>query len=206
MRILDLEQGTQEWKNARVGVITGTRLKQVLSPTSSKSLLYELLAESLAPAKENGTSEEMERGSELEYEAVSMYEAISGNLTESVGFCLHDEYDWLGVSPDALVKVGKKYKGGVEIKCPDTKTHIKYLVENKIPSEYRPQVLQYFIVNTDLEWLDFVSYDPRIDLDEMKIVIVRVTREELQDEIDVAMSKLFAFREKWVALQAKYIF
>jgi hypothetical protein len=128
MQILDLQQGSQEWINARLGVITGTRLKSVLG-TASKSLLYELLAESLAPVKESGTSEEMERGSELEYDALITYEGVTGNLTEGVGLCLHDDYDWLGVSPDALVKVGKKYLGAVEIKCPDTKTHIKYLVE-----------------------------------------------------------------------------
>lgn len=205
MKILDVQQGTEEWKAARLGVITGTRLKCVLGK-ASKTLLYELLAESLAPVKENGASEEMERGVEYEYEAVNTYEAITGNLTEGVGLCLHDAYDWLGVSPDALVKVGKKYTGAIEVKCPDTKTHIKYLVENKIPSEYKAQVLQYFIVNTDLEWLDFVSYDPRIDLDEMKIAIIRVTREELKEDIEAAMEKLFKFREQWEKLQAKYIF
>jgi putative phage-type endonuclease len=204
MRIQDLEQGTEEWHNARVGVITGTRLKKVLG-TQSKSLLYELLAESLAPKKEQYVSEEMENGTLLESDALTLYESTTGNFTESVGFVLHEEYDWLGVSPDALVKEGKKYKGAVEVKCPDTTTHIKYLVEGKIPTEYRPQVLQYFIVCDDIEWLDFVSYDPRIELPEMQLAIVRVTRKELADEIDVATGKLKAFREKWEVLQDKYI-
>lgn len=204
MRVLNLEQGTQEWFDARTGVITGTRLKQVLG-TQSKSLLYELIAESLAPAKVTATNDAMERGSELESDALMVYEA-TGTVTESVGFVLHDEYDWLGLSPDALVKKGKKYIGAVEIKCPDTKTHIKYLEEQKIPSEYRAQVMQYFLVCDTIEWLDFVSYDPRIQVPEYQISIVRVTRDELEDELDVARGKLEKFRAKWEELESKYIF
>lgn len=205
MRILDLEQGSDSWLEARNAVITGTRLKAVLGATP-KTLLYELIAEQLAPAKGVDTNEAMERGSELEEDALALYEMTRGINTETVGFVLHNEYDWLGVSPDALVKVDKKYKGAVEIKCPDTKTHIKYLVEGKIPTEYRAQVLQYFLVCDTIEWLDFVSYDPRISLPELQLSVVRVTRDELDAELDVAMGKLLAFRTKWEELTSKYIF
>lgn len=205
MRVLKVEQGTEAWREARNSVITGTRLKAVLG-TSPKSLLYELVAEQLAPAKETEASEAMERGSELESDALALYEMEKGCTTETVGFVLHDEYDWLGVSPDALVKEKKTYRGAVEIKCPDTKTHIKYLVEGKIPSEYRAQVLQYFLVCETLEWLDFVSYDPRISLPELQVAVVRVTREELAYELEVAMDKLLSFRAKWEELTSKYIF
>lgn len=205
MRVLKVEQGTEAWREARNSVITGTRLKAVLG-TSPKSLLYELVAEQLAPAKETEASEAMERGSELESDALALYEMEKGYTTETVGFVLHDEYDWLGVSPDALVKEKKAYRGAVEIKCPDTKTHIKYLIEGKIPTEYRAQVLQYFLVCETLEWLDFVSYDPRISLPELQLSIVRVTREEIADELEVAMAKLLSFRTKWEELTSKYIF
>lgn len=209
MIILPFEQGSDEWRNARLGVISGTRLKQVLG-TQSKSLLYELIAESLAPTPESMTSEAMERGVELESDARVLYESITGNGMDEVGFCLHEKYDWLGCSPDGLFKEKKgkkvKYVGAIEIKCPNTKTHIEYLVEKKVPSEYRAQVLQYFIVNEDLEWLDFVSYDPRIQLPEMQMSIVRVLRDEVADEIEVALEKLLAFREKWEALLNQYIF
>jgi len=204
MRVLHMEQGSTEWLAARSGVITGTRLKQVLG-TQSKSLLYELLAESLAPKKEMFVSEEMENGTIYEADAITLYEITTGRFTSSVGFVLHEKYDWLGVSPDGLFKEGKNYVGAVEVKCPDTKTHVKYLVENKIPIEYRAQVLQYFLVCDSLEWLDFISYDPRIQLPEMQLAIIRVTREELKDELDVAMGKLLDFREKWEALNDKYL-
>lgn len=203
MRIVPVEQGSEEWLVAKNGVITGTRLKQVLG-TASKSLLYELIAESLAPKIDRSASEAMEHGTTHEEDALMLYEANNG-ITERVGFALHDEYDWLGISPDALVKKGKKYVGGVEVKCPDTKTHIKYLEEQKIPSEYRAQVMQYFLV-CGIEWLDFVSYDPRISVPEYQLATIRVTRKELEDELDVAMGKLLKFRERWESLISKYIF
>jgi len=205
MRILDIEQGTDEWLEVRNAVITGTRLKQVLGK-APKTLLYELIAEQLAPAKERSANEAMERGSELESDALALYELTTGNSADQVGFVLHETYDWLGVSPDALVEVKKHYRGAVEIKCPDTNTHIKYLIEGKVPTEYRAQVLQYFLVCDTVEWLDFVSYDPRISLPELQLFIVRVTREELADELAVAEGKLLTFRTKWEELTSKYIF
>lgn len=205
MRVTDFEQGSEEWLNARIGVITGTRLKQVLG-TQSKSLIYELIAETLAPVADTMTNDAMERGIGLESDARMLYESTTGYEMAEVGLCIHDDHDWLGVSPDGLYKEKKKYVGAVEIKCPNTKTHIEYLVEKKVPSEYKAQVLQYFIVNTDLEWLDFVSYDPRIQLPEMQMSIVRVLRNELHEEIAVAWEKLLAFRAKWEALQEQYIF
>jgi putative phage-type endonuclease len=205
MKITDFEQGSEEWLNARIGVITGTRLKQVLG-TQSKNLLYELIAECLAPSTEMGMSEAMERGSLYESDARMLYESTTGYDIETVGLCIHDEYDWLGSSPDGLYKENNKYVGAIEIKCPNTKTHIEYLVEKKIPSEYKAQVLQYFIVNDDLEWLDVVSYDPRIQLPEMQMSIVRVYRTDISEELDAAMVKLLAFRDKWNKLQDQYIF
>lgn len=204
MRVLDLQQGTEEWLQARQGVITGTKLKQVLG-TASTTLLYEFIANALTPEIALVASEAMERGSELESDAVTLYEANNGKITDAVGFVLHDEYDWLGISPDALVKKGKKYIGAVEVKCPDTKTHIKYLEDDKIPAEYRAQVMHYFLVCDTIEWLDFVSYDPRIQTD-AQLFVKRITREELADELEVAMGKLLKFREKWKKLISKYIF
>lgn len=204
MRVLEIQQGTEEWYATRNAVVTGSEVKRVYG-TQSKDYMYELIANALAPAKEKWANEAMERGSELESDALTLYE-IEKQDTEKVGFVLHDEYDWFGVSPDALVKKGKKYVGAVEIKCPDTKTHIKYLEEQKIPAEYKAQVMQYFLVCDSIEWLDFVSYDPRIQIEEHQLAIIRVTREELKDELDVAMGKLLKFREKWEELQTKYIF
>lgn len=205
MRKLNLQQGSEEWADARAGVITGTSLKQALGKTS-KDFIYELIAENIAPTPENYVSEAMERGSDTESEAIQAYEAHTGILTEEVGFCLHSEYDWLGLSPDRLIKENGKYVKGVEVKCPATKTQVKYLIEKGIPSEYRCQVLQYFIVCEDLQELDFVTYDPRITIQDLRLNIVTVTREELADELEITMADLLKFRDKWQTLETNLIF
>jgi len=204
MRIFNYEQGSDEWLNARDGVITGSEVKRVYG-TAANAYIYELIANALTPAKDRTTNDAMNHGNEYELDAITLYEMEQG-VVDRVGFVLHDKYDWLGVSPDALVKKGKKYVGGVEVKCPDTKTHIKYLEDDKIPAEYRAQIMQYFLVCDTLQRLDFVSYDPRIQMPEHQLFIKRITREELEDELDVAMGKLLKFREKWEKLITKYIF
>lgn len=205
MRIINVEQRSEEWLESRTGVITGTRLKSAFA-TDPKSLIYELIAERLAPAKESVATESMERGAQLEEDALVVWESATGYTATTIGFVLHDTYDWLGCSPDALVQENGKYVGAVEVKCPDTKTHVKYMVENKIPSEYKYQVLNYFLVCDTIEWLDFVSYDPRIESEDMQLVTVRVTREELQEELDDVTQKLLAFRKKWEAIEETIIF
>ena len=205
MRVINYEQGSDEWRAARTGVITGTRLKQVLSKTN-KSLIYELIAEQLAPAQETIATTAMERGTDLEEDAILLWESTTGLEAEQIGFVLHKEHDWLGCSPDALVAENKKYIGAVEVKCPDTKTHIKYLVEKKIPSEYKAQVINYFLNVDTLEWLDFVSYDPRIAVEELQLSVVRVHREDLETEIEDVYEKLLKFRATWEQLQEQLIF
>lgn len=205
MRVLDLEQGTEEWRLARNGVITGTSLKQALGRTK-KDFIYELIAETIAPVDESYVTEAMERGTDMQSEALARYEAEVGIFTEEVGFCLHDEFDWLGFSPDALIKTKGKYTKIIEIKCPASKTQVKYLAEKGIPSEYRPQVLQAFIVCDTATELDFVTYDPRISIPALQLNIVTVTREEMQSEIDETMELLKQFREDWVTLESRLIF
>jgi len=83
----------------------------------------------------------------------------------------------------------------VEVKCPKTKTHVRYIRIGVIPAEYKPQVLQYFLVHDKLQWLDFISFDPR--LDRKPIFIKRVTRAELQLEIDDAWVRVERFINKF---------
>jgi hypothetical protein len=96
-----------------------------------------------------------------------------------------------------------RYVGGVEIKCPSTRKHIEYIRQNKIPNEYKYQVFQYFLVCETIEWLDFVSYDPR--LSKANLFIKRVTRHELQDELDLAMEKHIKFYEKLLKYEQQII-
>lgn len=185
--IHEAEQGTQEWLDLRKGRITGTRLKQVMGKDSSK-LIYEMIAEKYK--KEEGyQSDAMSIGVLHEPWAIDQYEIETGQKVTEVGFITKGEN--VGLSPDGLV--GKKK--AIEVKSPSLAKHIEYIVNNKLPAEYKWQVVHYFVVIDDLEELDFISYNPDFPLKELHIV--NVTRKSLTDEIKNAQEKLEKFIEKY---------
>jgi len=173
MQVINIEQGTQEWLDARKGVITGSRFKEIVTPAkaelskSSKSYMYELVAERMGATVSFYQNEHMQRGNELEPDARTAYEFIKDMTVEQVGFCLHDN-KLIGVSPDGLIGDD----GGIEIKCPKETTHISYLDSGSLPLIYKPQVQGSMWV-TGREWWDFMSYHP-----ELPPLIVRVFRDE----------------------------
>jgi putative phage-type endonuclease len=204
MKIINVTQGSEEWLKLRLGKITGTRLKAVMgSKAVQDTLIYELVAEQLSgQAEEIYVNNAMRWGTEMEDEAVTLYESLTGVKTSVVGFCVSDEFPYLALSPDRFVKsgkkqTGKKYTHAVEVKAPSTKTVIKYRLDGGVPPEYHWQVVCYFLVNTDLQTLDFLVYDPRIIREDLKLTVVKVTRKELDRDIDSAKAKLVAFHERW---------
>lgn len=173
MRIINIEQGTEEWLNTRRGVVTGSRFKDVVTPSkgdlskSSITYMYELVAERMGATVEFYQNEHMKRGNELEPQARTAYEFIKLCKVDEVGFCL-DDGKLIGVSPDGLI--GED--GGLEIKCPKETTHISYLAKGDLPLIYKPQV-QGSMWITGRNWWDFMSYHP-----DLPPLIVRVERDE----------------------------
>ena len=173
MQVINIEQGTQEWHEARKGVVTGSRFKDVVTPakgelsTSSKKYMYELVAERMGATVEFFSNAHMERGTELENDARTAYEFIKDCEVSEVGFCL-DDNKIIGISPDGLI--GED--GGLEIKCPKETTHISYLDDGGLPLIYKPQVQGSMWV-TGRKWWDFMSYHPQLPP-----LIIRVHRDE----------------------------
>lgn len=158
---LDCEQGTEEWLAARCGIPTATGISNIVTPTGKKSGSYlsylaELIAESIEGLKENYKSEDMARGNELEPFARAAYEFETGNTAVQVGGVYLNADKDLMISPDGLIPNLRK---GLEIKCPQMKTHIKYLLQGGVPQEYLIQVQSALWV-TGYETWDFVSYCP----------------------------------------------
>lgn len=177
MIVYDCGQRSDEWLHLRLGKVTGTRLKSLMGK-DWLSVVDEVVAEiSTGMSDEPYINSAMQWGIDNEPLAKNEYEVITFNTVTECGFCLSSEFNRLGLSPDGWVGSG----GAIEIKCPSSKTHIKYIRQDKIPTEYIWQVSNYFVVNEDLEWLDFVSYDPRNVY--YPIWIKRVAREELDKEI-----------------------
>ena len=185
--IHEAEQGTQEWLDLRKGRITGTRLKQVMGKDSSK-LIYEMIAEKYKK-EESYQSDAMSIGVLHEPWAIDQYEIETGQKVTEVGFITKGEN--VGLSPDGMV--GKKK--AIEVKSPSLAKHIEYIVDDKLPAEYKWQVVHYFVVVDDLKELDFISYNPDFPLKELHIV--NVTREALSEEIKTAQEKLEKFIEKY---------
>lgn len=193
----DLKQGSPEWHEARLEKISGTRLGLAIgTPAVQETLLNELIAENLTgEAKENYTNLAMAKGIEAEEFAVNEYEETTGEITEKVGLCVSDEFEWLVNSPDRLIKKDGKYVKAVEVKCPNADTLVKYIRNGGIPKEYIGQVISYFLVNEDLEELDFVVYSPLIQTEQYRLIITNVKRADLK--LDEAREKLLKFYAKY---------
>ena len=173
MKILEMEQGTQEWLEARLGCPSGSGFSKLITasgtPSSSaESYINDLIAELITgESTPFHVTEWMQRGTELEPFARMNYELETDREVTEVGFCMHDILR-CGVSPDGLIDDD----GGIEIKCPKPSTHVKYLRNGKLPSEYKAQVMGCLWI-TGREWWDFMSYHPQ-----MPNLLIRVHRDE----------------------------
>lgn len=198
MQVINIEQGTQEWLDARSGVVTGSRFKDIVTPAkaelskSSKTYMHELVAERMGATVSFYQNDHMKRGNELEPDARTAYEFIKDCKVDEVGFCLHDS-KLIGVSPDGLI--GED--GGLEIKCPKETTHISYLEKGELPLIYKPQVQGCMWV-TGRKWWDFMSYHP-----DLPPLIVRVYRDE--DYIASMRKCIVKFSEDMVELEEKLV-
>jgi putative phage-type endonuclease len=174
MKIIDCEQGSEEWFQARLGRVTASRFGDVLAKgqgKTRKAYMIELAAEILTGENQDKFSNEwMEWGTAQEPEARKKYEKVTGASVVQVGFFADGD---VGCSPDGLVGD----KGLVEIKCPKTSTHITNILENRMLPKYNPQV-QGQMWLADREWCDFVSYDPRVAQYDLDFWSVRVERDD----------------------------
>lgn len=158
---LNCEQGTEEWLTARLGIPTATGVSNIVTPSGKKSsawtsYLAELVAESIEGITEGYKSTDMLRGNQLEEQARMAYEFATGNDVVQVGGVYRNADKDMMISPDGLIPTLRK---GLEIKCPKMKTHIKYIIEGVVPSEYIIQV-QVALWVTGYDSWDFVSYCP----------------------------------------------
>lgn len=177
-QLVKAEQRSPEWFAARLGKATGSRFGDILARTRSgysasrKNYSAELVTERLTNMPtETYQSTAMQWGTDNEPVARLNYELITGNSVEETGFWLHDELD-AGASPDGFVNDD----GLLEIKCPNTATHIDTLIQKKVPWQYIAQVQGQMWI-TGRKWCDFVSYDPRLP-ENAQMIIIHVDRDD----------------------------
>jgi predicted phage-related endonuclease len=162
--------------------------------------MAELIVERLTgQPTESYTNAAMIWGTNTEPLARASYEVREGSLVEEVGFVPHPTIEGAGCSPDGLVGAD----GLIEVKCPNTATHIEYLLDSAAPAKYLPQ-MQWQMACTGRQWVDFVTVDPRMP-EKMQYAVRRVARnDEYITDLEKEVSKfLNEMDEKIIALKKK---
>ena len=174
-----MEQGTAEWFAARAGRATASRIVDIMAKTktgpsaSRTSYAAQLVAERLTGTVEPSFSNAaMAWGTATEPQARDAYCYRQDVDVAEVGFVIHPFVGMAGASPDGLVGDD----GLVEIKCPNTSTHVDTLLNDKVPTKYIVQ-MQWQMACTGRAWCDFASYDPRLP-ETMRLFVRRVPRDD----------------------------
>jgi putative phage-type endonuclease len=159
-----MEQRSTEWFAARLGKVTASRVADVIAKTktgystSRDNYMAQLVCERMTSTQaESYNNAAMQWGTDQEPLARAAYEAAADVLVDEIGFVVHPTIVNAGASPDGLVGD----VGLIEIKCPNTATHIETVLTDKVPAKYITQ-MQWQMASTGRKWCDFVSFDPRM--------------------------------------------
>ncbi len=192
-RRCEMEQRTAEWFQARLGKVTASNVYSVLSktakgfPTSKyedykTKLMTERLIEEIS---QSYTTPAMQWGIEHEEDALREYEFIYDAEVTRCGFIPHPKIEMAGASPDGLI--GED--GLIEVKCPQSTTHLRFFIYDEIKPEYIAQ-MQFQMACTGRKWCDFMSYNPNFvgKSTGLRMKIKRVLRDEKHiEEINKAV-------------------
>jgi len=204
-----IEQRSDAWFTARLGKVTASRVADVIAKTKSgysasrDNYMAQLICERLTGQQgESFTNAAMTWGTETEPLARSAFEAYADVMVEEVGFVPHPRIRDSGASPDGLVGLF----GMLEIKCPNTATHIDTLLTQTVPGKYMTQ-MQWQMACCERQWCEFVSFDPRLPQDlqlfvkrvEFNQTYVAMLEEEVisfLEELEIKVAKLTNLKVK----------
>lgn len=182
--VIDADQRTPAWYQARAGRVTGSRAADMLATIKSgeaaarRDYRLQLVTERLtgAPQDDGFVSKEMQRGIDCEPLAFAAYEALTGQMVQRSGFVAHTEL-LAGCSLDGHVG---DFEGIVELKCPKSSTHLGYIKSGKVPAAYLAQITHNLWV-TGAEWCDFLSWDDRFcgEIAHLQTFLKRVKRTDV---------------------------
>ncbi len=201
VQIFDCEQGTDEWKAARLGIPTASEFATVMAKGKAggdsktrRTYMLKLIGERLTGEPMwSYNNEHMERGKMMEDEARDLYAMLKDCEPQRVGFIRRGE---AGASPDSLVESN----GLLEIKTKLPHLHIDAILAGQLPPEHKAQCQGQLWIS-GREWLDFVSYWPglapfvvRVERDEPYISSIRSAIDDFLGELAETMSKVERYR------------
>ncbi|MCK5602712.1 YqaJ viral recombinase family protein [Candidatus Pacearchaeota archaeon] len=198
----DIIQGSSEWFDIKRGKISASRVIDILPgktgyKASRKNYMAQLVCEILTgTTEETFTSGPMQWGIDNEPLARAVYEAKTGYMVTEEGFKVHDNIEGLGASPDGIIPELKK---GLEIKCPNTATHLDTILNGTVKKEYIVQMTVAMMCYGYEKW-DFVSFDPRLPEKHSfwmkEFNIDRALENQILSEVLMFRSELTAMVEK----------
>jgi len=207
-----MEQRSDDWFAIRLGKVTASRIADVCAKTKTgwgagrANYRAQLVAERLTGQRQDSfTNAAMQWGVDCEDQARTAYAFLHGHNVVEEAFVIHPRIAMGGASPDGLVDVD----GLVEIKCPNTATHIETLKGQAIPAKYIGQ-MDWQMACTGRQWCDFVSFDPRLP-EEMQLFVKRHHRDDVRiaeleglvteflEEVDADVAALTAIYRKEAA-------
>lgn len=180
MKVIDFPQGTAEWKAARAGKVTASRMCDVIAKIKTgeaaarRDYRAQIVAEILTgrPQDDGYVSADMQWGIDNEPLARCAYELATEQFVDQVGLIVHPVIERSAASPDGIAGDGL-----LEIKCPKTATHLRYLMDGAVPSDYEPQMM-WQMACAEREWVDFVSFDPRLPAEKLRFFKKRLMRND----------------------------
>ena len=184
-----MEQRSEEWFQARLGLVTASRVADVLAKIKSgesasrRNYKIQLVSERLTGERqESYINQAMQDGIDREQFARDRYVQEHGGV-EEVGFVKHPTLE-AGASPDGMVGDD----GILEIKCPMGSTHTESLMSQDVPTKYIPQI-QFQLLVTGRKWCDFVSYHPMFPK-HLQIFVKRIEADPVyQQELEVEVKQ-----------------
>ena len=237
MKILDLEQRSQEWLDFHEGRISGSSAKDYssvryipktelvefaeskgyefpknLTMDNIKAMLtedelnelyanvqindsiYKLIAQRIAKPinpndytlPEGATYSAMLRGQILEEEARKLISEKLGKQIIPGRVWQSEENEYMICSPDGeIVDDTGKVSEAVEIKCLDSWKVVKAYYEKRPPLEYEAQIIQYFLVNENLQKLYFCIYSDVFTNPDLGLQIFELKREDYREKIEL---------------------
>lgn len=211
MNALGIFYPEPEWYEARIGLVTSSKVHDAITPRQKnkageskpkhelpelearRKLKLQMISEMLTGrTTEHYVSPAMDWGVENEPRARAEYEYRIGANVEPLGIVMHPTNPRAAATADGWVK----HNGILEIKCPETYTHLEYLESGEIPKEYLDQIdWQLACCGPEIEWCDFVSFDPRIEAEDLQLFTVRRERNpvriaEMEDLVGIFLSEL----------------
>jgi putative phage-type endonuclease len=183
-----------DWNRIRYGRVGGSESEALLVKgksahglgTGAISMLYDKVWEikTSSPAKDVFVNDAMQRGIDLEGEAIYNYQNEHFKTVTQCGYVTNEDKRYAGYSPDGLI--GED--GLIEIKCPGSREYVRTLIEGDIPKRYQAQ-MQWGMMLTGRSWCDYVVYNP--DFESNSMVVQKVERDD--DMIELLLDNYLVF-------------